>query len=99
MSALHSLLAELGIEEPTMHPEREAQHQHAWVVNQPFSPLQGKSYDVTYGKIDFRGEEKHVLKKIRIDGPAPTDWYDLEEQQSLDPTLHALPVKGFREIG
>jgi hypothetical protein len=98
MATLHGILAELGIENPAMHPEREAPHESEWVIDQLFFPVQGNSYQVTYGKIFFDGAYRHVLKNIRIDGPQPGDWFDLDENKPLDTELHAMAVKGFRPI-
>jgi hypothetical protein len=99
MATLHGILAELGIEEPVMHTEREISHKSDCIVDETFSPIDGRSFEVTYGKVPFRGEHKHVLKKIRIDGSRSDDWFDLEEQKALDSELHGHAVKAFRPIG
>jgi hypothetical protein len=96
MATLHGILAELGIENPAMHPEREAPHQSDWIVDEIFVPVEGKSYQVTYGKILYGGEFRPVVKRIRIDGPQPGDWFDLDEASPLDRELQAHAVKGFR---
>jgi hypothetical protein len=98
MSTLHGLLAELGIEDPAMHPEREAPHQHKWIVHEKFLPVEGKSYELAFGKILFAGELKHVVKRIRIAGPTPDGWIDLDAAKPLDKALQACEVKAFRPI-
>lgn len=98
MATLHGILAELGIEPPDMHPEREPHHESDWIVDEMFLPVEGQSYQVTYGKIFFDGQHRYVLKRIRIDGPEPDDWLDLDQKKPLDRELQALAVKGFRPI-
>ena len=97
MGTLHGILAELGIEPPLMHPERESSAKPGWIIDQPFVPVQGLSYELAYGNIST-GSKQPVIKKIRADGPAPADWFDLDEGMPLDPGLHACPIKGFRQI-
>lgn len=99
MATLHGILSELGLENPAMHPEREVGHKPQWVLDETFIPIIGKSYDITYGKIVFRGEHKHVIKRIRVDGPTPESWVDLGTGKPLDAELHGYAVKGFRAIG
>ncbi len=98
MATLHGILAELGIADPDMHPEREAQGMARWSVGEDFRPEQGGSYEVAYGRIPFRGEERQVIKRIRIDGPTADSWFDLEENHPLDRALHSAPVKAFRPL-
>lgn len=100
MATLHGILAELGIEKPAMHPEREIPGASRWILDQLFIPIQGKSYEITYGKVAIDdGAPRHVIKKIRIDGPTASDWFDLGENKPLDKRLQALTVRGFRPIG
>jgi hypothetical protein len=98
MGTLHGILAELGIEQPAMHPEREVPHQPQWVVDEAFVPEVGKSYEVTFGKVTFNGELAPVLRRIRIDGAASDQWFDLDAGTPLDSQLRQLPVRGFRPI-
>lgn len=99
MGTLHGILAELGIEPPLMHPEREAWAKPEWIVDRPFVPVQGESYELAYGNIPAGAGQRPVIKRIRADGPAPANWFDLDEGMPLDPGLHAYPVRGFRRIG
>ncbi|WP_147375670.1 hypothetical protein [Noviherbaspirillum cavernae] len=96
MATLHGILAELGIENPDMHPEREMHHAAAWIVDRPFEPIEGESYELAYGKLLVDGGEGHVIKKVRIDGVAPQAWIDLDTGRALDSQLQMLPVRGFR---
>jgi hypothetical protein len=98
MATLHGILAELGIENPDMHPEREIHPASQWVVEQEFIPVIGKSYELAYGHILRGGVQQKVIKRVRIDGPTPVAWFDLDEQQALDPDLHGHPVQAFRLI-
>jgi hypothetical protein len=98
MATLHGILAELGIENPDMHPEREIHPASQWVVEQDFTPITGKSYELAYGHIPFGSESQKVIKRVRIDGPTPADWFDLDAQKPLDPGLHGYPVQAFRLI-
>jgi hypothetical protein len=98
ISTLHGILAELGIEPPSMHPERDATHAPEWTVNEKFMPTPGKTYELAFGKIHFAGEHKHVIKRVRITGPTPDDWIDLDEAKPLDKALQAHEVKAFRPI-
>jgi hypothetical protein len=124
MGTLHGVLAELGIEAPFMHTDRDASDRHGarqgqgrnaqdsgsgaselhtrWVVDQMFLPQQGRSYEVAYGAIPY-GEgdgagTRHVIKRIRIDGPTAGDWHDLDAGRPLDPELHDYAVRAFRPL-
>ncbi len=94
MTTLHSLLAELGIDEPEMHPERQVGTM--WVTEGRFVPVPGKSYELAYGKLSVDGKYRYVRKKVRIDGPMPADWVDLDLGTPLDAGLQASAVKGYR---
>lgn len=97
MSTLHGILAELGIAPPETHPEREP-HGSQWTVNEPFTPTPGLSYEIAYGKILFNGEEKHVIRRVRVTSRAPDTWIDLDAAKPLDKALQAYQVKAFRVI-
>ena len=96
MNTLHGILAELGIDTPDMHPEREFHPETHWVVDEDFHPIAGKIYEVAFGRIAFAGESKHVIKRLRIDGPRPQDWFDLDTRHALAAGLRPYPVKAFR---
>jgi hypothetical protein len=96
MASLHGILAELGLEPPDMHPEREIGHANEWIVDQDFSPVTGESYDIAYGRLMQNGEERPLVKHVRIDGPLPAQWVDLGTGEALEPELRQLPVKAFR---
>lgn len=98
MGTLRGILAELGIAIPSMHPEPEIPHATGWVLNEPFAPVIGQTYDLTFGKILFDGEDKHVVKRVRIKGRAPSDWIDVGEGRPLHSDLHNCPVRGFRWV-
>ena len=98
MSTLNGLLAELGLSNPEMHPEREAPHEAEWVVDQPFSPEAGQCYELAYGKVSLHGHDAHVRVRIRADGSAPSQWLDLDEGKPLAPELQAYPVRAYRPI-
>jgi hypothetical protein len=98
MSTLNGLLAELGLSTPEMHPEREAPHETEWIVDQPFVPEPGQCYEIAYGKVSFQGRDIHVRKRIRADGSTPSQWFDLDAGQPLDPELQTHPVRAFRPL-
>ncbi len=94
MATLHGILAELGIEMPALHPEREITSGPQWMIDQPFRPELDASYEIVLGD-----EQRHARKTVRIDGPQPGDWYDLDDERLLAPELAALPVRAFRRLG
>jgi hypothetical protein len=98
MATLHGILAELGIEPPAMHPERATARQSGWIVDEEFVPVEGKTYELAFGKIRHAGEEKHVIKRVRIDGPTRAQWFDLDEGRALDSDLHSFNIKAFRQL-
>jgi hypothetical protein len=98
METLHGILTELGVEDPDMHPEREAPHQSRWIVDQPFVPTIGKSYELAFGKIFLGGESRHVIRRVRVDGTSPDNWIDLNEGKPLDKDLQLFRVKAHRSI-
>src|SRR6478609_7251785 len=101
MATLHGILAELGIENPAMHPEREMEHEtsHAsadegdWITDEKFMPVFGKSYQLIFAKLNFDGQQRHVLKRIRADGPTPDQWFDLNAGEPLEKDLREGVVK------
>jgi hypothetical protein len=100
---MHGILAELGIEAPFMHPERQMhgaqEHgQSQWVVDQAFAPAVGRSYEIAYGAIPYGGQTRTVIKRIRVDGPSADDWIDLDTGQPLDRELQDYAVRGFRPL-
>jgi len=103
MATLHGVLAELGIEAPFMHPEREAHgaQEHGrsqWVVDQAFTPAAGRSYEIAYGAIPYGGENRPVVKRVRIDGQSPDSWFDLDAGKPLDSELQHYAVRGYRPL-
>lgn len=100
MTTLHSILAELGIENPVMHSEHDTgtPHVNQWVVGEKFSPETGKSYEIAFGRVPFNGQETQVVRRIRADSPSPQDWIDLETHRPMDRGLYAYTVKAYRRI-
>lgn len=111
MGTLHGILAELGIENPDMHPERgaggagtDARHEGEggqvtrWVVDEDFIPQPGKTYEIAFGRVPFGGQERHVMRRVRVEHVSPSGWIDQETGNPLDPELAALPVKAFRVL-
>jgi hypothetical protein len=98
MATLHGILAELGIESPTLHPEREVTHRSSWVVDEDFIPQPGKSYEIAFGRIPFGGQDKHVIRRVRVESVSPSGWIDQDSGNPLDPELAAYPVKAFRVL-
>lgn len=109
MGTLHGILAELGIENPDMHPERTSGGAGAdpdkgqgyatrWVVDEDFIPQTGKTYEIAFGRVPFGGQERHVMRRVRVEHVSPSGWIDQETGNPLDPELAALPVKAFRVL-
>lgn len=101
MSALHGILAELGIEAPHMHAGNAQETASQWVTDQPFAPVEGRSYELAYDALPGGGADgvhPPLLKRVRIDGPSAGDWYDLEAGAPLAPELRQHAVRGFREL-
>ena len=98
MANLHGILAELGLESPATHPEREVRYKSDWIVDEPFVPELGHSYEISYGKLADGGQEKHVIKQVRIDGTAPSRWIDLADDKPLAERWQMLPVQAYRLI-
>ena len=98
MSTLNGLLAELGLASPEMHPEREAPHESDWIADQSFIPEPGQCYEVAFGKVLLQGQEVYGRARIRIDGHAPSQWFDIDTGKTLAAELQAYPVRAFRPI-
>lgn len=98
MASLHGILAELGIEAPFMHPEREVPHPDDWITSEHFAPVVGKTYEVAYGRLAIDERQAAVIRRIRVDGPAPQEWLDLDSMEPLPAQLQALPVKAYRRL-
>lgn len=97
MTNLHGLLAELGLANPEMHPEREASPDSDWIVDQSFMPEPGQCYEVAYGKLALAGGD-YVRARIRADGSSPSQWFDLDQGRMIDPALQLQPVRAYRPI-
>lgn len=98
MSSLSGLLAELGLADPEMHPERASGPKESWIVDLPFTPEPGQCYEVAFGKVILQGREVYGRVRIRADGPEPSQWFDLDAGRALDPELQSRPVRAFRHI-
>ncbi|HEY0848220.1 MAG TPA: hypothetical protein VGE12_22825 [Noviherbaspirillum sp.] len=98
MGTLHSIFVELGIENPVMHPDREPGHQTGWIVDEPFEPVVGKTYQIAFGRVPFGRELKNVMRTVRIDGAAPEQWFDVDEGRYLEQGINMLSIKAFRQI-
>lgn len=100
MANLHGLLAELGLANPDMHPERDAAnaHESEWIADQAFVPEVGACYELAYGLISLHGREAYARVRIRADGAAPAQWFDLDENRLLDPELQGRAVRAYRPI-
>lgn len=98
MANLHGLLAELGLANPEMHPERDLSHESDWVVDQAFMPEPGQCYELAYGRVRLHGRDAYARVRIRADGILPSQWFDLDAGRALDPALQALPVRAYRPI-
>jgi len=98
MATLHGILAELGIENPVMHPDREEGHETGWIVDEKFEPVVGKTYQIAFGRVPFERELRNVIRTVRIDGPEPEQWFDVDEQRRLEDGLNLHSIKAFRRI-
>lgn len=99
MSTLHGILAELGIESPDLHPEREAgQPSSRWVVDDDFIPQSGKTYEIAFGRVPFGGQERQVIRRVYVEHVSPSGWIDQETGNPLDAELAVLPVKAYRAL-
>src|SRR5688500_7869691 len=98
MGTFHSILAELGIENPVMHPEREPGHETGWIVEETFEPVVGKTYQLAFGRVPFGRELRNMIRTVRIDGPESERWYDLDENRYLEEGVNVLSIKAFRRI-
>ena len=70
MATFHGILAELGIENSPIHPNREEGHETGWMVDEAFEPVAGKTYQLAFGRLPFGREMRTVIRTVRIDGPA-----------------------------
>lgn len=98
MATLHGILSELGIENPVMHPDREEGHETGWMVDEKFEPIIGKTYQIAFGRVPFGREMRNVIRTVRIDGPEPEQWFDVDEERRLEDGLNLNSIKAFRRI-
>lgn len=98
MGTLHSILAELGIDNPVMHPEREPGHETGWIEDENFEPIIGRTYQIAFGRVPFGRELKNVMRTLRIDGPEPEQWFDVNEGKYLEKGLNLHSVKAYRQL-
>lgn len=98
MATLPGILAELGLENAVIHPDREEGHETGWIVDRNFEPVVGKTYQLAFGRIPFGREMRNVIRTVRIDGPEPEQWFDLEEGKRLEAGLNLNSIKAYRQI-
>jgi len=98
MATRNSILADLGIEHGVLHPDREPGHETGWIVDERFEPEIGKTYQLAFGRVPFGRELRNVVRTVRIDGPAPEQWFDVEEGRRLEEGLNMHSIKAFRRI-
>ena len=70
----------------------------AFQVGRPFLPEEGKTYDLSFGKITYQGREGDWHCTVRIDGPGPRDWIDLDTDGPIDPQLVRFAVQAWLEL-
>ncbi len=99
MATFHGILAELGIENSPIHPNREEGHETGWMVDEAFEPVAGKTYQLAFGRLPFGREMRTVIRTVRIDGPQPEQWFDVDEGRYLEAGLNPISIKAFRRIG
>ncbi|HYD61093.1 MAG TPA: hypothetical protein VEC35_12090 [Noviherbaspirillum sp.] len=99
MATLHGILAELGIENSPIHPDREEGHETGWMVDETFEPVVGKTYQLAFGRLPFGREMRTVIRTVRIDGLQPEQWFDMDEGKYLESGLNPISIKAFRRIG
>jgi hypothetical protein len=91
-------LTNLGLSSAGLVPLQRQTQEPKWITERAFVPEVGGSYEVSFGKIHYRGREGHVTAKLRINGLAPSDWFDIDEGAPLDSALAQCVVQAFRAI-
>src|SRR3569623_1265502 len=79
MATLHGILAELGIEAPHMHAGDEQEEAGQWVIDRPFAPVEGRTYDLAYGADpygDTDGDPRPLLTRVPCDSRHFDFWFD-----------------------
>lgn len=56
-------------------------------TGQAFIPSIGKLYEIHFGMLKYKGQEGFVSCNIRCEGMHPSEWIDLNTNQTLDPEL------------
>ncbi|RZI44622.1 hypothetical protein EGT07_04200 [Herbaspirillum sp. HC18] len=98
MGTFHSIFTELGIDNPVMHPDREPGYETGWMVDEAFEPIIGKTYQIAFGRLPFGREMRNVVRTVRIDGPEPEQWFDVDEGKRLEKGLNLNSIKAFRQL-
>lgn len=69
-----------------------------WITGRAFVPEVGKVYDIAFGTVTHKGKTGNWTATVRIDGPLPSQWFDVEEDAPLDEGLAQFSVQAYSEV-
>lgn len=69
-----------------------------WITDSAFVAEVGKSYELAFGEIVYKGGKGLWTAKVRIVGTGTNDWIDIDTNQQLDPALAQHVVKSYRPL-
>lgn len=93
---LETATEKYGIDLQTLGPDLG---QHLTPIEAPpFEPVIGKQYQISWGEFLYQGQLGDWTTRIRVDGPTPAEWIDIEDDAPLHEDFRDLEVKWFREI-
>jgi hypothetical protein len=69
-----------------------------WTTGQAFPATHGRCYEVAFGVVPHQQQTGHWTARIRIYGPTPDRWIDMDTGAPLHAELALHSIQAFREI-
>ena len=98
MAVLKDVLMKLGVDYPSTAATTPHSAEQPWITGCVFKPEIGAVYEVDFGQILVQDRTVCVTARLRIDGPNPQQWIDLDDEKPLSTDLAKFAVEGFRKV-
>ena len=72
--------------------------QGMWVAGKTFPAEIGRSYEVSFGNVNFRGNIGNWNARITVIGKGPVQWIDQDTATPIHRELAQFAVQAYREI-
>jgi hypothetical protein len=98
MAVLYDVLRKLGVDYSSTASTTPRSVEQPWTSGRAFQPENGAVYEVDFGRVVVQGREVEATARLRIEGPSPQQWIDLDDEKPLSNDLAKFSVKRFRRV-